>query len=105
MEIRQVGDLIPYRSSLKDLWDKEEFQPVLKLLSSMKEESVLGVRALNLTEDAETVKTKVAVLKTQLNFANMMLELPAVIKETEEQIERNKVQKHRIANAQEKGDI
>lgn len=71
----------------------------------MKEESVLGLRALNLTEDAETVKTKVAVLKTQLNFANMMLELPEVIKETEEQIERNKVQKQRFANAQEKGGI
>lgn len=66
---------------------------------------MLGLRALNLTEDAETVKTKVAVLKTQLNFANMMLELPEVIKETEEQIERNKVQKQRFANAQEKGGI
>lgn len=71
----------------------------------MKEEAVLGIRTINLTESAETVKTKVALLKTQLNFANMILELPAVIKETEAQIEQNKKQKERFASAQEKGGI
>ena len=87
MEINKVGDLIPYRQLLKELWGREEFQPVLGLLNSLKQEAIDGVRILNLQKSAEEVKTHIAILKTQLNLANMLLQLPEVVEEIEENIE------------------
>ena len=105
MEINKVGDLIPYHKSLKELWDKEEFQPVLGLLSSLKEEAIVGLRVLDLKLSAEEVKTHAAILKTQLNLANMFLQLPAVVKEVEQNIEAQKNKVVAFKNSQEGGEL
>ena len=105
MEINKVGDLIPYRLSLKELWVKEEFQPVLGLLNSLKEEAILEFRMLELSENAEEVKTHVAILKTQLNIAGMFLQLPTVIKEAEEQIAQKEKHSMRLRQSQEGSNL
>lgn len=79
----------------------------MSLLSSMKEEAVVGFRMLDRLgqDDAVEVKAKVATLRTQLNLANMLHDLPAVIKETEAQIQQNAAKKLQFIQAQEGGEI
>lgn len=105
MEIKSVADLVAYRQSLKELWGKEEFQPVLAFLSSMKEEGVNGVRAVNLKESAEDVKAVVATLKTQINFAHLLLNLPEAIRLAEEAIEKQDQRKLAYMKSQEGGSL
>ena len=107
MEIKTVGDLIPYRQSLLELWGKEEFQPVLALLCSIKEEAVTSFRILDRLgeEDAVQVKAKLAVARSQYNLAAMLEKLPDVIKETENQIQQTQAKKLAVVQAQEKGEI
>lgn len=105
MEIKTVGDLIPYRQSLLELWGKEEFQPVLSLLSSLKEEGVTFLRTTKVDAPEAELRARVATIKTQINLAGMFLELPAVVKEVEEQLERNANKLTQIKEAQEGGEI
>lgn len=88
-----------------EVWEREEFQPVLAFLSSLREEAVDGLRTLNLTQNAEQVKTIGAILKTQYNMANMIYELPAYVKEVEAQLAKDEETKARMARSQERGSI
>lgn len=104
MEIKSIKDLIQYRQSLKELWDKEEFQPVLAFLSSMYEEAVDGIRSLNIQEGFATA-VRVATLKNQMNFANLFFKLPEAIKLAEEMQEKAEAQALKFQSSQEGGSI
>ena len=105
MEINRIQDLIPYHKSLVDLWEQEGFQPVRLFLKAMREEALIGFRTLELKEPAETVKTRTAVLRTQYNLANLLLELPKAIKDAEALQEMQEQQKMKFKDAQEGGTI
>jgi hypothetical protein len=106
MEIKTVGDLIPYRASLKELWGREEFQPVVALFSSMRDEAIMGVRTLGIIgATPHDVIATASQLKTQLNLTNMLLELPAVIKEMEDRLAQVEMKKGRMREAQEGATI
>lgn len=77
---------------------------MLALLSSMKEEAVMGVRALDIQEGFAT-SVRVATLKTQLNLTNMLLSLPEVIKEVEDRNERIAAKMVQMKDSQERGEI
>lgn len=79
----------------------------MSLLSSMKEEAIVSFRTLDTLGkmDAMEVKAKVASARTQLNLANMLHDLPAVIKETEAIMEQNQAKKLAFVQSQEKGEI
>lgn len=103
MEIKQVGDLIPYHKSLQELWAKEEFQPVLLLVKALWDEAITDVRRANLDIPGEDCKANLAVFKTKLNMTNLIFNLPAMVKEAENQIQTNQFKKDRFAKAQEGG--
>lgn len=84
-----------------ELWEREEFQPVRSLLSSLKDESIMQLRNLNLTKSAEEVKTTTAIIKIQLNLSSMLLELPRVIKEAAEELSRQKEKTDQMRQAGE----
>lgn len=105
MEIKQVGDLIPYHKSLAELWDKEEFQPVLALLSSLYNESVDNLRRLDAAAESKLLRAQFATYKAQLNLANMLLKLPNVIQEAKEQIKAGQSAKLKFVSSQETGGI
>jgi hypothetical protein len=106
MEIKQMGDLIPYHKSLQELWDKEEFQPVLAFLSSLRQEALDSFRTANLYQySAEHVKTKISSDKTQYNLANMLMYLPDVIKEAKELILKRTTKFEAFEQSQETGEI
>ena len=104
MEIKTVGELIPYRASLKELWGKEEFQPVLALLNSLKQEAIDGVRALEIKEGFAT-GVRISSLKTQLNLANLFVNLPDVIKDVEDNQERIGQKIAQMKKAQEGAEV
>jgi hypothetical protein len=60
---------------------------------------------LDLKLSAEEIKTHAAILKTQLNLANMFLQLPAVVKEVEQGIEAQKNRVVAFKSSQEGGKL
>lgn len=74
---------------------------MLCLLSSMKEETILRLKVLDLEKDAETIKTVAAILKTQLNIVSLLSELPAAIKNTADVMEQQKRKKESFEKANE----
>ena len=105
MEIKQVGDLIPYHKSLQELWDKEEFQPVLAFLSSIRDEALTEFRSADSKSKERILRATFATTKTQFNLAAMLLELPKVVKFAKDQIEQQGKAKLRFVESQETGEI
>ena|SRR5579862_5645890 len=105
MEIKAVGDLIPYHKSLQELWATEEFQPVLGFLKGLMLEQVEQLQTFSLEQSAEDAKTKITTIKTKMNFINLIHNLPERIKEAAEAIERKGNMKAKFADSQEGGNI
>lgn len=105
MEINKVGDLIPYKQSLMELWDKVEFLPVRLLCKAWWEESIQEMRALELKMPEPELRAAVSVIKTKLNFAGTLYDLPSVIQQAEQQIKDNEAKKIKFAASQESGGI
>jgi hypothetical protein len=70
----------------------------------MKDEAITGVRALEIQEGFAT-GVRVSQLKTQLNLTNMLLNLPAVIKEIEDQLEHRQATLLKMKASQEGAEI
>jgi len=104
MEIKQVKDLIPYRVSLKELWEEERFQPVKALLYSTYEESVLEFRALKIGDDPKIVG-RIVTLQERMNFSGLMYDLPNTLKQLEDQNYRISEKVKAMGAAQEGGTI
>jgi hypothetical protein len=106
MKITKIGDLIPHRQSLQELWGKEEFQLVLGLLLVLKQEAVDSFASARLIDvSAENVKTASARLQTQYNLASLLLELPTRLKVLEEQKEQREQANTKMSQAQEGGEL
>ncbi len=60
----------------------------------------MGIRALDITEGFAT-GVKISQLKTQLNLSNMLLELPAVVKEIEDMLEKKRIKLVEMKASQE----
>ena len=99
MEIKQVKDLVPYRASLRELWAREEFQPVLAWLSSLRQEAFENIGAIDFKEPAESVKTKAAIEVQRLKDFSTMLYLPTQLEAIVQQEERikDKMQKYQAS--------
>lgn len=87
MEIKSIADLAQYKVSLRELWDKEEFQPVKMYLKCLYDKAIADVRTLEIQESFSAA-IKVASLKTQMNLTGMLFDLPNVIQQVEDQNDR-----------------
>lgn len=88
------------------MWDKEEFQPVLALFNSLKEEAIMDIRRADITGDsAENIKALAGAIKIKINMTSMLIELPERIKEIEEQQGREKTKLSAMKAAQEGGTV
>jgi predicted Zn-dependent protease len=105
MEIKTVGDLIPYHKSLQELWHKEEFQPVLELVKSLHQDEVNAIQTANLNEPAERLALQLAVIQVRLKVYNFIFNLPDIIQTAKKQLEVNEIKKSRFGQAQERGEI
>lgn len=88
-----------------DLWEQEGFQPVVKFLHAMREEALLGFRTIDLTVKAEDVKTRITVLKTQYNLANLLSQLPKAVKDAEDIVQKQENKVAQFRNSQEGGNL
>ena len=107
LEINKLEDLIPYKDSLKELWQEERFQPVLAFLSSLGKEqydTLLSVPSYINTESTKTLLT-MAVASARANILNVLVILPEAIRRVEKQLEEQKALKERMARATEQGGI
>jgi len=88
------------------LWGREEFQPVAAFLNSMAQEAILNMRMMkpDVTPEGE-LRANLATHKNQLNFANLMLNLPLVVKTAEEAIQKKQDKVLSMQNATEGGSI
>jgi len=105
MEISKVGDLLPYRKSLQELWEREEFQPVLAYLSRVRQEAYEAMCALNLLDSDEVIAAKTRIQVTQLKSFNSVLQLPQVLKEIEDRNERVASKLEQYQASQERGEL
>jgi gas vesicle protein len=105
MEINKIEDLIPYRVALQELWLKEEFQPVMGLLASLKEEALSWARYDTTKESADTVKAISARVSTQLRVTEILLELPQRLRTLEEQLRHQEAQTLKMRHSQEGGEV
>jgi gas vesicle protein len=105
MKINKIEDLIPYRVALQELWLKEEFQPVMGLLNSLKEEALSWARYDTTKESADTVKAISARVSTQLRVTEILLELPQRLRALEEQLNHQEVQTLKMKRSQEGGEV
>src|ERR1700735_836422 len=67
-EIKGIADLVPYHKSLKELWAREEFQPVLGLLASLRADAEMEVKRANIERPAEDCKAALAMIRIKLNL-------------------------------------
>lgn len=100
--ILKLEDLIPYRNSLKELWEEEAFQPVLRFLSSLYKDSVNEIIYPNMTGDVAGM-IAIAEKRAVARLCNTLYNLPDVIQNLEGEFERQTAQKLRFVKAQEKG--
>jgi gas vesicle protein len=105
MEINKIEDLIPYRVALQELWLKEEFQPVMELLNSLKEEALSWARYDTTKESADTVKAISTRISTQLRVTEILLELPQRLRTLEEQLKHQEDQTLKMRRSQEGGEV
>jgi DNA mismatch repair ATPase MutL len=91
--------------ALQELWLKEEFQPVMGLLSSLKEEALSWARYDTTKESADTVKALSARVSTQLRVTEILLELPRRLRTLEEQLKHRESQTLRMHHSQEGGEV
>ena len=105
MPIKQVKDLIPYHKSLKELWDREEFQPVKELLTAWKNEAITNVLNLQADGDEKHTIAQLAKYQSQATLAYQLLVLPDVIKQVENSADLRGEAKAKFVNAQEGGAI
>ena len=105
MEINKIEDLIPYRVALQELWLKEEFQPVMGLLNSLKEEALSWARYDTTKESADTVKAISTKISTQLRVVETLLELPQRLRTLEEQLKHQEDQTLKMRRSQEGGEV
>jgi gas vesicle protein len=105
MEINKIEDLTPYRVALQELWLKEEFQPVMGLLNSLKEEALSWARYDTTKESADTVKAISTKISTQLRVVETLLELPQRLRTLEEQLQHQGSQKLKMERSQERGEV
>lgn len=64
----------------------------------------MGVRALDIQEGFAT-GVRVSLLKTQLNLANLLIDLPGAIKEAEDIMARKQATLLKMKQSQEGGEI
>lgn len=108
MEISKLEDLIPYKASLKELYQQEEFQILLSFLSSLrkqKEAEIFNsqaalVQSSNGKTDS-TMRTELAVMIAQRNIAAMIENLPLVVHEVQATLERQKLQAEAFKKSQQ----
>ena len=105
MEIKTVGELIPYKASLQELWGQEEFQPVLALLRGMKEEAVMNVRTIQDFDTPDGIKTHALKAKFMLNLTSMLIELPSYIQKAQDDINASQNKAAAMKSATEGGSI
>jgi hypothetical protein len=105
VEIKTIGDLIPYKQSLRELWAKEEFQPVLSLLKNSYQEQCNAVTGIDLSHASEDVKTEVAVLKTRMIVFILLFDLPGNIQNVEDQLAKNQDKVVKFKASQEGGEL
>jgi hypothetical protein len=99
-EIHQLGDLIPFLSSLQEQWAAEGFQPVLKLLAVLykeKSEAVLYAQRDGSIKQQMQLAENSAVART----LNLIYNLPAAIKEAQRQLEEREEAKKAFTQHQE----
>ena len=105
MQIKTIGELVPYHKPLQELWGKVEFQPVLALLSSLKEDSIMAFRRIDAQAPDAELRAEIAAEKVQLNLVCMLLELPEYLKSIKSNAETAAVLKERFVNSQEGGNL
>ena len=105
MEIKTVADLIPYRQSLQELWLKEEFQPVIQLLSSLRQEAISKIESMPVNLEASTAKAGASIISTELKFTGLLLNLPTRLKELEEQFNQKEQTALKMKHSQEGGNV
>jgi hypothetical protein len=71
----------------------------------MRDESVMRARTIDLGETAENIKAQAAITKTQLNVVNLLKELPVYIQAAKDKIEQQNVQKMKLVNSAEGGNL
>jgi gas vesicle protein len=91
--------------ALQELWLKEEFQPVMGLLNSLKEEALSWARYDTTKESADTVKAISTKISTQLRVVEILLELPQRLRTLEEQLQHQGSQKLKMKRSQERGEV
>jgi gas vesicle protein len=91
--------------ALQELWLREEFQPVVGLLNSLKEEALSWARYDTTKESAEIVKAISTRISTQLRVAETLLELPQRLRTLEEQLKHQEAQTLKMRHSQEGGEV
>jgi gas vesicle protein len=91
--------------ALQELWLKEEFQPVMELLNSLKQEAISWARYDTTKDSADTVKAISVKISTQLRVVETLLELPQRLRELEKQLEHQEAQTLKMKHSQEGGEV
>ena len=105
MEIKGIADLVPYHKSLKELWAREEFQPVLGLLASLRADAVMEVKRANIERPAEDCKAALAMIRIKLNLLDSFTHLPDEIAAAAQLKEHQEQHRDKMVQSQESGGI